>query len=514
LQQPTNQQPPANSGATKANTRPNAKAQSSRPGPTYRARPATPAPRYVVAPRDTLADRTTIRMQTEVRRQRIRLAMFMALGFLVAGGIATYAFVISPIREAIVDVSHMVNTPNPIRIPIANVNNSGGPTSTPETMVFPDWGKDPVNILLLGLDYRPQEESTRSDTMIVVHIDPVEKTASMISIPRDLWVNIPNHGEGRINTSYQVGESDEEVKASGGGPLMAMSTVQGNFDIPIHYYAQVNFDGFEKVVDAMGGITVDVPKPLVDNDYPLANYGTTRIYIPAGLQHMDGRTALQYARSRHADSDIGRNSRQQQVLLALRQKGLNMNILSHFNELVSNLSDAIQTDIPIDKIGSLAQLANEIDRNSIQTLSVGEGCVYETILDSGAQVLMPDWSCINPKVKQLFANQGLVKEAARIMVQNGTTTNGIGSRLRETLEKDDTFAIHDVTPAPDQGEHPVTTITDYSGGTKPHTISALATSLGIDPSDVKTGRPADAPISPTDDKPIDILVIAGDDRVR
>src|SRR5207253_11179176 len=115
--------------------------------------------------------------------------------------------------------------------------------------------------------------------------------------------------------------------------------------------------GFERIVDTMGGVTIDVPKPLADNDYPLAqnSYGTTRIYIAAGLQHMDGRTALEYARSRHADSDLGRNSRQQQVLLALRPQGVSLNLLPNLNELLSQLSGAIKTDLSLTQVGSLAQ---------------------------------------------------------------------------------------------------------------------------------------------------------------
>jgi LCP family protein required for cell wall assembly len=125
--------------------------------------------------------------------------------------------------------------------------------------------------------------------------------------------------------------------------VLAKATVRENFGIPIHYYAMVNFSGFEQIVDTIGGINLDVPRPLVDNKFPFLEFGATRVYIPGGLQHMGGHTALQYARSRHADSDIGRNSRQQQVLLAIREQGMGLNVLSHLTELAQELGDAVRT---------------------------------------------------------------------------------------------------------------------------------------------------------------------------
>ncbi len=504
------QSPPANAGATKANTRPNPNLQVRKPEATYRARPAYSAPHRV--PRGHVPDRAYMRMQTEIKRQRLRTAIFLAIGLLLASGIAAYAFIFVPVKGTIDTIlkttSHIFVTPVVQRPAL-----QGGPNATPVTVVYPDWDKkESVNILLLGLDYRPQEEDSRSDTMIVVHIDPAAKTASMLSIPRDLWVEIPGHGEARINAAYQLGETYKNT-TPGGGPGLAMSTVERNFDIKIHYFAQVDFTGFERVVDAMGGVTVDVPRPLVDNEYPLSNYGTTRIYVPAGLQHLDGHTALQYARSRHADSDIGRNSRQQQVLLALRQQGVNMNLVSHLNDILTQLSDAVKTDLSISQVGSLAQLSRQIDRNSIETLAINADMARETILSNGADVLMPNWDLIKPKMKQLFANPRLANEAARISVQNGTTTSGIGKQLQDVLITD-AFSIADLSSAPDQGEHPVTTITDFSGGKKPYTVEALAQALNIDPANIKHGDPTKVPKAHSDGEPVDIVVIAGDDRVK
>ena len=501
MQQQSKESNPANNAPTRANTSPNPAMQKVKAGRTYRAKPM---PNNV----EVASQIAHARYSGESRKRRTRLAIFLVLGVLVAGGLAAYALTIKPVVDKVGEtIKEVFVTPAPVR-----PAPEGGPNSTPVPVVYPDWDKkEPINILLIGLDYRPQEKDSRSDTMIVVHIDPAAKTAAMLSIPRDLYVQIPGHGEDRINSAYQTGE--DEPNTPGGGPGLAMSTVEHNFGIKIHYFAQVDFTGFEKVVDAMGGVTVDVQKPLVDNEYPLTNYGTTRIYIPAGLQHMDGHTALEYARSRHADSDLGRNSRQQQVLLALRQQGLNLNLISRLNDLLTQVQGAVKTDLSLTQVGSLAQLAKQIDRNSIQTLALTADMAQETILPSGADVLVPQWDIINPKVQQLFSDPMLIKEAARISVQNGTNTGGMARKVGDLIGKEG-FSVVDLSSAPNQGSYPVTTIIDYTGGQKPHTVDALRKSLGLGASDVKQGDPAKSPAASSDKKPVDIAIIVGDDRLK
>ena len=273
---------------TKTNTRPNPNGVVRKPTPTYRARPATATP---PGGHDIMSQRTAIRLQTDARRRRIRLAIFLAVGFFVAGGIAAYAYIYQPVQKTIEQINTTIKDVFVTPVTVRPAPGSG-PNATPVTVTYPNWSKnEPVNILLLGLDFRPEEQDSRADTMIVVHIDPAEKTATMLSIPRDLWVPIPGHGEARINAAFQLGEDDKTTP--GGGPGLAMATVEDNFNIPIHYFAQVDFTGFERIVDAMGGINIDVPRPLADNEYPYGDYGYSRIYVPAGLQHLDGHTALQ-----------------------------------------------------------------------------------------------------------------------------------------------------------------------------------------------------------------------------
>jgi LCP family protein required for cell wall assembly len=160
-----------------------------------------------------------------------------------------------------------------------------------------------TNTLILGLDRRPDQGTVvRSDTMMVLTTHPPDASVGLLSIPRDLYVEIPGRGTSRINTAHFWGES----QAAGNGPLLAMATVEHNFGVPIHHYVRVDFEGFRAVVDAVGGIDIVVEEPIVDDAYPSEDYGTIRIEIPAGPQHMDGETALRYARSRHSSSDFDR----------------------------------------------------------------------------------------------------------------------------------------------------------------------------------------------------------------
>jgi LCP family protein required for cell wall assembly len=460
------------------------------------------------------------RASTDRGRRVKRILLVLLLVVLAMGGTAAYVLFKTTVEPVLNLPGNISKTPVGVRV--IDPGGTVSPDSTPQVVVVepPDWASnEPINILLLGLDYRPIEEDTRADTQIIVHIDPAAKTATMFSVPRDLYVSIPGFGWGRINQSYQLGDRAERLDPGslpGGGSTLAMSTISATFGIPIHYYAQVNFQGFEQVVDALGGLIIDVPSPLVDNEYPLASrsYGATRVYIPAGLQHMDGKTALQYARSRHADSDLGRNQRQQQVLLALKKQGMSFGIIPRLGELANKLSGAVQTDIPLAEMPSLAKLAQEIGSGSITTCAIDATMVEQTILDNGADVLMPIWERIRPRVKQCFSDPKLVNENARLSVQNGTTVGGT-ARVTSELLTAKGLNVVDLSSALDQGQHPRTTITDYTGGQKPHTIEVIQKELGLADTAVLKGDPADAPIAQTTDgKPVDILIMVGDDRLN
>jgi polyisoprenyl-teichoic acid--peptidoglycan teichoic acid transferase len=463
------------------------------------------------------AERSLALVKAQKRRQRMFLFTLIGGAILLGslGTIVFYGFIqplVKNVGQGIIDISETPVVERP------------GADGTAVAVVTPARIDEPINILLLGLDERPGDVTPLADTQIVVRVDPINKRAVMFSIPRDTYVKIPGFADDRINTSYRLG-SDPVNDVPGGGPGLAMSTIEQNFGIRIHYHARLNFTGFEEVIDAMGGVTVDVQRPLVDNQYPLPNYGTSRIYIPAGIQHMNGKTALQYARSRHADSDIGRNSRQQQVLLALRQQGLNFDILGKLPELTNRLKDAVKTDIDTARLVALARLAQEIGPANIETFVIEPPMVYEFTTVTGASVLMPNWNLIRPKIAELFSDPKIGREKANVLVLNGTTVNGMAARTQTGL-RDRGVPVAAIGSAPNQGSYQTTTVTDYTGGTKPETIKAILAELGLDEDSVVDGGTTpdwvlganSTPVRvtglvPADATPLDIVVTLGNDRV-
>ena len=272
------------------------------------------------------------------------------------------------------------------------------PTASPTPL--PEWnGSDPIYVLLLGIDTRPGENSEgRSDTMIVVRVDPVVKRVDMFSIPRDLVVDIPGFSSGvKINSAYPWGESYE---IEGGGPALVAQTVELNFGIPIDYYATVDIPGLENIVDTLGGIIINAGSQLKDDQYPTDDFRYTRAYFPAGLQRLDGEEAVQYARTRHADGDFKRAARQQQVLLAMRVQILETGLISKLPDLIDDLGDSIRTDLSPRQTLSLASLAQEIDRSDIWMHSLAP-YTFASVTDQG-WFLLGDWEALRWVAQNLY----------------------------------------------------------------------------------------------------------------
>lgn len=235
------------------------------------------------------------------------------------------------------------------------------PTATP----FPEWdGDEPLHILLLGVDTRPSDSGPpRSDTIIIVRIDPVEQRVDMFSVPRDLLVAIPGFSSGeKVNAAYPWGELYE---IEGGGPRLVMDTIELNFGIHIDYFASVDISGLERIIDTVGGVIIDVPAPLKDDQYPTYDYGYTRAFFTTGLQRMNGVQAVRYARTRHSDGDFKRSERQQQLLLALREQILSTGIVTRLPELINGIGDTLRTDLSPEQLFSLARMAQDLPRERI-----------------------------------------------------------------------------------------------------------------------------------------------------
>jgi LCP family protein required for cell wall assembly len=176
---------------------------------------------------------------------------------------------------------------------------------------------EPRDVVILGVDARPGERFlTRTDSIMVMNVTPGRFDVNLLSIPRDVFVWVPGYGEQRINTINVLGEQ----QAEGYGPALVKASLEESFGITVENYIRLDFNGFVALIDAVGGVDIDVPKQIIDYEYPTPGGGTMVIQFDAGKQHMDGETALQYARTRHADDDYQRAARQQQVLDALVRK--------------------------------------------------------------------------------------------------------------------------------------------------------------------------------------------------
>ncbi|HIC93099.1 MAG TPA: LytR family transcriptional regulator [Anaerolineae bacterium] len=389
----------------------------------------------------------------------------------------------------------------------SNISTAGEP--------LPDWErKERVNILILGLDQREGEPGPwRTDTMMVLTIDPENKTAGLLSIPRDLWVHIPAYDKwDRINTAHFWGELN---KYPGGGPALAMKTVYELLGEPIHYYVRVNFSGFVRAIDLIGGVDVYVEEDIYDPQYPDDNYGYEPLYIPAGQHHFDGEMALKYIRTRHGSSDFDRLRRQQQVIMAARDRVMRLDLLPKLlpklPQLMRELSDAVQTDLQLDEIMRLAKLADEIEPDRIQMAVIDSSMTMPAKTPEGWDVLLPIPEKIRELRNRLFASSvqlneaqiedlnKLAAEGARIAVRNGTPAGSMAARVAAFL-REQGFQVVEYSNA-DRFDYRQTLIVDYTG--KSYTVRRLAQLFGIPPENVRPGsNPQGA---------VDICLIIGED---
>jgi polyisoprenyl-teichoic acid--peptidoglycan teichoic acid transferase len=325
-------------------------------------------------------------------------------------------------------------SPAPIAIPGAPrpAEISTGIANVVKT-VLPDWpSNDRVNILLLGIDKRDDEPTggTRSDTIMLASIDPETKSAALVSIPRDLWVAIPGctAAQGCIGGRQRI-----NVAHAAGGPELTRRTITSGFGVPIDYYARVDFRGFEQAVDAVGGVVIDVDWPVKDDEYPTADYGFQRIYFAPGPQLMNGATALMYARSRHGMSDFARAARQQRVLVSLRNRALQLNMLSRAPELAGIIQKSLSTDLSPVQLLAMAKLISQIDRDKITNLVVDTNYATPFRGQDGADLLEPHPAAIRAAItatQRLAAHPEL---RAKVEVLNGSGTVGLGQKAADYL---------------------------------------------------------------------------------
>lgn len=342
----------------------------------------------------------------------------LLVAFLTGGLISGYLFYRSV--RSFVARSQLVNFPTDRSTPPASQSNPlvatnpppeapvllpSGESAPSETVVPTPVMASAMNILIMGIDKRDGEQGPfRTDTMILVHVDPAKKSAAMLSIPRDLLVQLPDYGYGRrldrINTANVWGDV---YNYPGGGPALAKKTIENNFGVTVDRYIVIDFQGFEDFIDLIGGIDIDVPEPITDHEYPTPDYGYMTIHFDAGPQHMDGETALIYARTRKSSSDFARAARQQQVMLAVREKVLSRDIIpkltpANLLAIAREFNESVQTDLTIDEMFALAHAVNTIPDGGIRQAVIDSSMVY----DGADFTLIGRWNKIHETVAELF----------------------------------------------------------------------------------------------------------------
>jgi LCP family protein required for cell wall assembly len=437
------------------------------------------------------------------RSGRLRQRVLIAAGFfLLAAGAFYGSFVVATRVDELFAPGHGIQVP-------AVLSHLPGIQSGESTGA----GGSRINVLVMGLDRRPSEgkAATRTDTMFVLTIDPHNKTAGILGIPRDLWVQIPSKdGSGylneRINVAYELGAVNGY---DGGGPGLAIATVEHTLGIKIDHYVVIDFQGFKEVIDALGGVDVDVPTYLRDDLY--SDTELPGDYLPEefdpGIQHMDGTRALAYARIRRGSSDLDRIQRQQRVIFAVMDKALSLNVLPNALSLWKKYKDAIDTDISDPQIPGFALLAADIPTERIVAVSLGPATVSWTTPD-GAAVLLAAPEGIQQIVEALFSDQQILEEGAMVEVLNGTGGPGLASSVVDYLVNLGLPRSSLVTSnAPDEDVGQPSAIVDYTG--KRYTAQKLAEWLGLPAGSVRSAGAGDAALR--SNSKADIVLIVGTD---
>jgi LCP family protein required for cell wall assembly len=353
-----------------------------------------------------------------------------------------------------------------------------------------------INFLLLGQGGAKHDGPYLTDTIMVVSLKPKTKQVAIISLPRDLVVPIPGFGLRKINSANAYGEAGGQEQ----GAKLASQVVSNILDIPIHYYVRLSFNGFAQVIDELGGVPITIPTGFTDPEYPTDVNGFTTVSFEPGWQVLSGERALQYVRSRHGTngegSDFARARRQQQILLALKEKLLSPATFLNPSltlRLYRSLSNSIETDLDASEAVKLVQLVRDVDMSNIITkvfdVSPG-GLLSEKIGPDGAYLLLPnvpDYSELKAAAQNIFNVSAVTKEAAKIIIENGTSSAGLAEATSESLISQGLNVIS-FGNAPHQN-YPRTLLYDYTGGAKPLTRQLLEaqfhiSAVGLEPSEL------------------------------
>ncbi len=360
---------------------------------------------------------------------------------------------------------------------------------------------DRINILLLGIGGTGHEGPELTDTMIFASYRPSTNEVGMISVPRDLTVNIPNYGYRKINAVNALAESN----AAGSGLNAASQVMQTITGQTVDYSVKVDFGGFEEIINDLGGVDVYVERSFTDSTYPIDDGAgnVKEVSFTQGWAHMDGATALTFARSRHGDngegSDFARAARQQKILMALKDRALSLNVLlnpAKLNRIISTVRNNVDTSMSIWEMMRLAQYIPLVQKDAMvmHVLDTGPGSPLYSTTMNGAYVILPrqdDWSDVKRIAQNIFDNtvEGTSQVAAlpdkpntedgvRVEIQNGTITTGLAARTAELLASSG-FTVTVVSNAAHR-DYQKTIIYDYTNGKKAEELASLQAYLDAD----------------------------------
>jgi LCP family protein required for cell wall assembly len=414
--------------------------------------------------------------------------LFLILGYGIVGYLYDLGFVIGSRGETSDPRPTMVVGDYP---DAGSQETEGGPVIVNAPLEdLPEWdGSSRVTVLVMGLDYRDwaggEREYYRTDTMMLLTIDPVTKTAGILSIPRDLWAAIPGFSPQKINAAHYFGDI---YNYPGGGPALAVKTVENVIGVPIDYYARIDFNTFVRFIDLIGGVKVDVEQRI-----ELETIGQAfDTVLEPGRYTLEGKYALAYVRNRYAgDGDFGRARRQQQVIMGIRDRLLNPTV---FTMLIENAADlyaeftqGILTNIPLGDALKLGILATKVEMEDITMRVIGEEHIVYGASPDELSILIPLPDKIRELRDQVFATNGSLTpamegdplvlmqlEGARITIQNASYDAGLGQRTADYLTA---LGANVISVEQAGANYETTAIIDHTGN--PYTLDYLVGVMNI-----------------------------------
>ena len=341
-------------------------------------------------------------------------------------------------------------------------------------------GDGRINILLLGIGGEGHDGGNLADTIIIASIDPFAKEVAMLSIPRDMYVDVPDHWSTKINAAHAMGEDNGE----GQGPDLMRKTLEQTLDIPIHYYMRVDFAGFVQAVDTVGGVDLDVKEAVYDTHFSAADGYV--LDVPVGWHHFDGTDALFYARSRYSSSrgDFDRNDRQRAIMVALKEKVFSLGTFGDprkMTELAESAGNHVRTDLQLGELQRLYEITGEISPDKIASYGLSndeDNYLTSGNIEGAGSIQIPkagDYSEIQRFIREIFVDGFIRQEAALVDIYDGSGVAASVAKSDELMSYG--YKINIVA---DNAEVvPQTIIYDRSNGAAPQTKRYLEQRFGV-----------------------------------